>query len=191
MLYWNISRRVSFHPFALSTLVVLRSPRCLNVVDCGESFSLTNTPPDLSSFPPQTHIQERGGCFFSHMLLCAWCIFLENTNGFHFEVWNARALWKTLSGAADVVKSSLWREAGEDRYGPAAVGFSLRVLIHTHPTAASYTLPPSQWRSCCRSPTQSIFQQWVSFGDIFPFYSSFLLFAYLSHWHLTTEEWMF
>lgn len=81
-------------------------------------------------------------------------------------MWNARALWKTLSGAADVVKSSPWREAGVDRYGLGAVSFSLRVLIHTYPSAASYTLPLSEWRSCCRSLTQSIFQQWVSFSVI-------------------------
>lgn len=190
MLYWNISRRVSFHPCALSTLVVLRSPRCLNVVDCGESFSLTNTPP-TSPLSPLKHTYKREEAVSLAICCSVLDAYFWRTQMAFTEVWNARALWKTLSGAADVVKSSLWREAGEDRYGPAAVGFSLRVLIHTHPTAASYTLPPSQWRSCCRSPTQSIFQQWVSFGDIFPFYSSFLLFAYLSHWHLTTEEWMF
>ncbi len=88
-------------------------------------------------------------------------------------MWNAQALWKTLSGAADVVKSSPWREAGEDRYGLAAVGFSLRVLIHTHPTAASYTLPPSQWRSCCRSPELS-YTVHLSTVSVLWWYFSFL-----------------
>lgn len=60
MLYWNISRWVSFDTFTLSIPFPAWRPSSscapLNVVDCAGT-------PDLSSFLPQTHVQERGGCF--------------------------------------------------------------------------------------------------------------------------------
>lgn len=134
--------------------------------------------PPTSPLPPaNTHARERKLIYLA--ICCSVCLvhISREHEWLSHEVWNARALWKTLSGAADVVTSSPWREVGEDRYGLGEVSFSLRVIIHTYPTAASYTLPRSEWRSpelsyTVHLSTVSVFLWYFSFLSLFspPFF---------------------
>lgn len=125
------------------TLGVPWSPRCLNVVGLV-----------ILVLSPGKHACKREeAVFFSRMLL--WCLFPQNTHGFHFEVWNARALWKTLSEAAHVVvHEGKLKRTDMDWYG--AVSFSLRVQIHNISFSRQlHTFPPSERKSRCRSPELS------------------------------------